>query len=995
MEQSEFTAGPVRVPVAVYCGSVPHVRPGHQSQRSRSVDSPLRLPSNGLPHNELLPPQLPQGPGREASPERQRPPEARMPQRRRHSLLPIPINTRTRSRLSEPRPHSLANHTTPVSGGRDTVRAGGGVESRAGGAMSAGRMLGEAVPDVCPAPQRPLSCSRPLPPITPGSSREGGGGGSGNQGAQDTEEECPEEVLAALQSVRSSAQRKRMSLSGTLLPPIIRLDSAHTQSPSQPHSQSAQPNTEEAEDVNLRLSPESDDLPLQVPPRPLTGLSRSSSPDLPGQPERENAGQDVSRSLTQPGTDSLQVTPTGSADPARQQGPSTQSEVPATLSKSAQEKVRNRWRMALERQRGDREGESETDRGADTEALAQPPPRRASLAAVLQRRPSRPTLPPPHRRHSSVLPGSRLLPESQEEGRDSDSEEPRPLSNPEQQLRETVRGFQLQDWEVKLQCLTTVCALAAWHPGTLLPQLPQLIELLKREVLSLRSGVSRAAMRALGRVCGALGGAVEGQLEEVCRVLLLRAGDASEFLREEAQKTLRAAVGSANPARVLGTLIVTGASHRNPASRCVAAELMLWLVESEGAERVMSGVWGGKGELLITLVRLAQDSQQDTRFYGRSMLTVLMSHPEFDRQAQRCLPTCDLHFLSSSFRNQVMRGSVSEPPSARGRRSSRASFSASVPGLTRLSVGDALSEMPVGGSRAECKDGGRGGLREAAVCSLRRGERLEELRCLLTGGGHPERARGVDLLLELCTQHPLLISNNIQKVWDWFGPRVQDANRKVCLKALDTASQLVPLLGNSITPVLSPLATAAIDNFNSKHPGTAPSAAALLDCLITHCDQSLLLQPLASRVQQSSGQAVQEVTERLAVLVESVAPVRPSVVERHVLPALWHLIGQLVEGGARWGGGKVVRLAQSLWDVLPDSLRASSKTRPPVQQRTLWDLLRVQQGGGDLCLPSVVDTLAEKKDGAGVGEQERRKSGEKGTEGEQCTEGETGEKGKM
>ncbi|XP_069042320.1 TOG array regulator of axonemal microtubules protein 2-like [Lepisosteus oculatus] len=662
-------------------------------------------------------------------------------------------------------------------------------------------------------------------------------------------------------------------------------------------------------------------------------------------------------------------------------------EVPAPLSKSARKKVRERWRKELDRRRrqkqeehseggcGPGSGPSETPAAlaesstASTLVPAHSPPgepplraprptRRASVAVL---RPHHcPSLSSPRRRHSSVLPGSRLFQMSQETGGDSDAEEPRPLSNPELHLTQALRDLQREDWELKTQSLSALRALAAWHPDALRTRLHQVTELVSREVLSLRSGVSRAAMRALGAVCGALGSAMDGELEVVMPALLLRAGDSSEFLREGAQGALRAAVGSASPARALGSLISTGASHRNPASRCCAAEMMALVLEREGAEPALAAGGAGQEQLLLALVRLAQDAQQDTRFYGRRMLSLLISHPEFDLLAQRFLSTHDLHFLSTSFQQQVTRGSAAEPPWARGHRSPRVSVTTNV---LSSAAGQGPGEQLLPGPR----------LRAAVLRSLQRGERLTELQALLTAQGHAPRARGIALLLELCTQHPLLVTANISKVWDWFGPRLQDPNRKVCLQALDMASQITPLLGNSLNPLLSHLATAAVDNLNAKHPGTAPAAATLLDCLISHCDNALLLQPLASRVQYSSGRAIQEVTERLAVLVRSLARLKPSAVERHALPALWHLIGQLTSGGA--GGGRawrgaLGRLARGLQDTLPDRLQASAESRPPAQRDTLQEILG-----------SPVEGPCPQRDEGAGGDREDRTSGDEREDG--------------
>ncbi|XP_041109785.1 TOG array regulator of axonemal microtubules protein 2-like [Polyodon spathula] len=764
-----------------------------------------------------------------------------------------------------------------------------------------------------------------------------------------------------------------------------------------------------------------------------------------------------------------------------------------SISKSAQEKVRQKWRK-LELLRREKEREQAQWRSEDDcvdhlnsdpindpmhsaitvdsskppnewkqsslppgPPLCAPPQRRSSVGTVLRRRASRPSLPTVHqlRRHSSVVLPLTNLPQEQEE--DSYDEETRPFSRPEQQLNAAFKALNDNDWEVKKSGLSTLRCLASWHPDTLLPRLHDVCLMVTREVNNLRSKVARSAMQTLADVARAVGRSLDPELEEVTRVLLLRAGDTSEFLRDRAEWAVGVLVASATPSRVLAALITAGATQRNVSVRRCAAEHMLTAVETLGAERLLGGRDGT--ELIVqTMVKLAQDAHQDTRFYGRRMLTILMSHPEFDHFIQKSLSTHDLHFIMTSIKQKGKRDSVPELTPVKGRRSSRASFSTvakeaillhrraeeggfgggnckcevclklaclevvcpthprdftlnqrpaavsvcfllacmrlclqtqplqhipcvfvresasqhevSVHPLEPAPAPRVLDEPPSHGGVLDENPPHEGLLRKAVVRSLENMEKLKELHRLLTSRDFQERMQGVSLLLQLGKDNTQLIAANSVKLLDWFIPRLQDSNRKVNLQALETASELVPLLKDSLHPILYPLATVVIDNLNSKHPGISPAANKLLDSLITHIDNVLLLQPLASRVQFISGRATHDVIEHLSVLVASVYPRKPQAVERHVLPVLWHLVGNMTGSGVLPGGNGNVRpavaqLVCTLHQHMGPGLQESSSTQPVQVRRALQELIKTgeeERGeGGERGLEEVGEPREEQR----------------------------------
>ncbi|KAK6488685.1 TOG array regulator of axonemal microtubules protein 1-like [Huso huso] len=764
----------------------------------------------------------------------------------------------------------------------------------------------------------------------------------------------------------------------------------------------AQWRSEAASDNDLRTDSSIDlDTVDSSEPQPAAGVESPTSTESP-----TDSGQPAEQTLSSEQTQLSQ----GQQDEEKDEEESHKIHI--SISKSAQEKVRQKWRK-LELLRREKERERAQWRSEDdcVEHLSSdpindpmhnavtmdsskppyeleyaPPQRRSSVGTVLRRRASRPSLPTVHqlRRHSSVVLPLTSLPQEQEE--DSYNEETRPFSRPEQQLSAALKALDDNDWEVKKRGLSTLRCLASWHPDTLLPRLHDVCLMVTREVNNLRSKVARSAMQTLADVARAVGRSLDPELEEVTRVLLLRAGDTSEFLRERAEWAVGVLVASATPSRMLAALIAAGATQRNVLVRRCAAEHMLMAVETLGAERLLGGRDGT--ELIVqTMVKLAQDAHQDTRFYGRRMVTILMSHPESDHFIQKSLSTHDLHFILTSIKQKGKRDSVPELTPVKGRRSSRASFSTVAKEVMLLNRRESapqrrvsvhpLEPAPAPGVLDETPPHG-GLLRKAVVRSLENMEKLKELHRLLTSRDFQERMQGVSLLLQLGTDNTQLITANSVKLLDWFLPRLQDSNRKVNLQALQTASELVPLLKDSLHPILYPLATVVIDNLNSKHPGISPAARNLLDSLITHTDNVLLLQLLASRVQFISGRATHDVIERLSVLVASVYPRKPQAVKCHVLPVLWHLLGNMTGSGVLPGGNGNVRpavaqLVCSIHQHMGPGLQESGSTQLAQVRRTLQELIQTGEGeGGERGVEEVGEP----------GEEQRGEDGQRGERGD-------------
>ncbi|XP_003787612.2 TOG array regulator of axonemal microtubules protein 2 [Otolemur garnettii] len=510
--------------------------------------------------------------------------------------------------------------------------------------------------------------------------------------------------------------------------------------------------------------------------------------------------------------------------------------------------------------------------------------------------------------HANSLPAVLTLgsPDWEEEEEEMDLrafKELRPFSNPDLGLVDALQCLSSSDWQLKEKGLASIRCLATCHTEVLAGRLHE---------VSL---------------------AVTG--EEIARCLLQKMGNTSEFIQRAAKRSLGAMVENVTPARSLVALTSAGVYHRNPLVRKCTAEHLSAVLEQIGAEKLLSGSRDSTEMLVHNLVRLAQDSNQDTRFYGRKMVTILMANTKFDAFLKQSLPSHDLRKVMAAIKQRGIEDN-DELSSAKGHKVSR-----SLVCENGLPIKEGLSSN---GPRLL-------GLRASLRGTGEIGEQLRELTRLLEAKDCRSRMEGVGRLLEHCRAKPQLISSHLVQVFDAFTPRLQDSNKKVNQWALEAFAKMIPLLKEGLQPMLLSIITAVADNLNSKNSGIRAAAVTALDVMIESLDNLCLLQAFAGRVRFLNGRAVLDVTERLSVLVASVYPRKPQAVERHVLPVLWYFLNNRLGNGIPPGHGQslrtvVCRLSHSLQEQMGPRLQDLAAGQPEHVLRTLRELLDVESRGG-------------------------------------------------
>uniref|UniRef100_A0A8C8YJ42 TOG array regulator of axonemal microtubules 2 n=1 Tax=Prolemur simus TaxID=1328070 RepID=A0A8C8YJ42_PROSS len=970
----------VLAPVAVYCGSVPRTSAGLRVLLPGSVDSSLLAcgeaslqPTPSVLLSSEKPSQLLSGHGDPGSLKLDAPLkgwQARNGHPRSLGALSLGPHPPVESEAS-----SVARDTTQIKDKLKKRRLSEGLAASSPalldpGGGPRGAALRSAIPRA--TSQRLLRVSRPMPPIqsiptTPEASgaKEKGLDLSGSSQRPQELRPGTQEVQISPQFLHCDDEKMWKSLGGFVVPPIPK---AGVQVAASSCAPGALPSPwPPGQDTPTGLRAPHTRLVRESGPREKTPKSLGPKPAAAGKPA--------------PVLTAFSLGHAREAHPLlkEEDQKESSSKIQVTISKSAQEKLRLKQMREMEQFRRAKAPERERElgpqgvgsrrivmkegllplRGSGT--LSVPTglgsPRRDNIGSTLRKRANRSSLPsipvskqePRFARHASAnsLPAVLTLgsPEWEEEEVEMDLralKELRPFSNPELGLADALQCLNSSDWQLKEKGLESIQRLAACHAEVLAGRLHEVSLAVTGEVTNLRSKVSRLAIGTLGELFRALKKNMDQEAEEVTRCLLQKMGNTSEFIQRAASRSLGAMVENVTPARALVALTSAGIYHRNPSVRKCTAEHLAAVLEQIGAEKLLSGTRDSTDMLVHNLVRLAQDSNQDTRFYGRKMVNILMANAKFDAFLKQSLPSHDLRKVMAAIKQRGIEDN-DKLPSAKGHKVSR-----SLVCENGLPIKEGLSSN---------------GPRLAGLCSSLRGagemgEQLRELTRLLEAKDSRSRMEGVARLLEHCRAQPELITTHLVQVFDAFTPRLQDSNKKVNQWALESLAKMIPLLKDSLQPMLLSIIIAVADNLNSKSSGIYAAAATALDTMIESLDNLCLLQAFAGRVRFLSGRAVLDVTERLPVLVASVYPRKPQAVERHVLPILWYLLNTSIGNGVLSGHGGdaravVRRLSRSLQEHMGSRLQDVAAGQPKQVLRTLQELLDVESLGGS---PKATDT---------------------------------------
>ncbi|XP_006824155.2 TOG array regulator of axonemal microtubules protein 1-like [Saccoglossus kowalevskii] len=544
---------------------------------------------------------------------------------------------------------------------------------------------------------------------------------------------------------------------------------------------------------------------------------------------------------------------------------------------------------------------------------------------------------------------SKLNRSSSQHDPDDDGEELKPFTNPESSLRDCLRFMNQDDWEVKLDGIRYVRRLTIFHPDVLNLQLHTVIVALLKEIKNLRSSVSRAAICTVADMFTHLRSSLDKDMDQLCKVLLHKAGESNGFIREDVDKSLAAMVESVTPQRALVALVAGGASHRSIAVRKTCAQFLVGVVERMGPGRLLSGIKDITDKIVPTAAQFCVDGSPETRYYGRKIMYKLMNHEDFEKLLAKYVPHKDLRQVREILEKLRVDGlgeMPSETPSARARRT----YPSSGSGM-RTNSGS-REKINSAGSNADPN----GLTPPSSTRKIRRSPRMDEASMAtvqnlcsgLSASDWRDRYKAVQDFLDMTAHNVDLVVSNIIKIFDSYTPRLSDSNSKVNLTALTAMLQIVPRLREYIGAVINSVVPVLATNLASKNAQIHQTTLSVLDSLVEHVENSLLLQPFANVAQYGNARIKPCMIDKLAYLSTKVYPRKQQTVVRQVLPVLWHLLSNTSGSGAVPGGTGNIRtattnLANTLFALMGQSLLDQAQSvLTPRNYKTLQDMLENQ-----------------------------------------------------
>ncbi|XP_074645320.1 TOG array regulator of axonemal microtubules protein 1-like isoform X2 [Tubulanus polymorphus] len=547
----------------------------------------------------------------------------------------------------------------------------------------------------------------------------------------------------------------------------------------------------------------------------------------------------------------------------------------------------------------------------------------------------KPPAPTPRKRQSSVQPGhSTVSPQStsRQLSMESDSqEELKPFKKPEEALRDAQRFIQQEDWETKCSAMNNIRRLAVYHPNVLTQSLHAVVVALTAEVKNLRSQVSRLAITTFAELFSCLKKAMDSDLDNVTKILLAKSGDSNSFIREDVEKALKAMVDNVTPQRALSALINGGASHKNVAVRRTTAQVLCEIIEKMGPGRILSGIKDVTDRVLPTTGQFITDGSPETRYYGRRIFYMLMSHQDFNKMLNKHVQGPTLRNVQDVIENLRTKGLGDKPvdsTSARSRRSGQGTRSGSLSRGSSASSG--IDGLASAGHRPKRTD-------DATL------EEIKEMNGQLSANDWKDRYKGIQRMLDMVENNTDVVGNNIVKIYDRFMPRLQDSNSKVNLFALQTQLQLIPLLKDYLPQVINMLIPNVANNLSSKNKDIYTTAVEILDGLVEYMDGSVLLSPFVNLATQGNPRIKPDMVEKVSYLVPRVYSRKQKHVVNHVFPLVWSLLGSATGSGAVHGAtGNIhkatAKLVNSLYAQMGQSFLDHASSNPNITGRNLKQL---------------------------------------------------------
>jgi len=217
-------------------------------------------------------------------------------------------------------------------------------------------------------------------------------------------------------------------------------------------------------------------------------------------------------------------------------------------------------------------------------------------------------------------------------------EDLKPLENPEEQLHKYL-GFEPEDWKEQFEMLNGIRRLLK-HNSELFAMIPihSLVIKLLKYADSLRSGLAKNSLIALGEMCSSLKRLLDSELEPIMNCLLKKSTDTNVFISQEAEKSLMTLCNNSNDSRLIMILFQCVNSTRSSQIKAKVAMCYNKIIEKKGHEiRRCKEL----ERMMHLLGALAREASADVRTNAKAALNQLakLLGADFDKYLKRSMDT--------------------------------------------------------------------------------------------------------------------------------------------------------------------------------------------------------------------------------------------------------------------------------------------------------------------------------------------------------------------
>ena len=198
---------------------------------------------------------------------------------------------------------------------------------------------------------------------------------------------------------------------------------------------------------------------------------------------------------------------------------------------------------------------------------------------------------------------------------DYEDDAPGAFKDPETALAKAIEDLQSGSWQMEVSALAAVVRVATWSPDLVTAQLGNIMELVKNELRNPRSQVCKVAAQTFTKLFSICAPQMEREsnFDEVVKVLLLKTGDTNKFLRVDASDALDTMTENVSIHKAATVLVNEGLQSKNVMIRVCVSFLLLHIVKSLGADRVLSSSSETLNVVLSSSADLLEDGSLDVR----------------------------------------------------------------------------------------------------------------------------------------------------------------------------------------------------------------------------------------------------------------------------------------------------------------------------------------------------------------------------------------------